>query len=80
MGHFLWLDMGPFEEQLFCEASEENSQNARARMLRAEGIRITGSKEDCFFRRVYRIPCVGFSPFGWERAGWFTTAFLKFAE
>ena len=26
-----------------------------------------GSKETSFFRRFYRIPCVGFSPFGWER-------------
>ena len=67
MGHVLWLDMGPFEEQLFCEASQENSHKARARMLQAEGIRVPGSKEASFFRRFYRIPFVGFSPFGWER-------------
>ena len=66
-GHVLCLDMGRFEEQLFCQASQENYHKARARMLRAEGIRVSGSKEDSFFRRFYRIPCVGFSPFGWER-------------
>ena len=66
-GHVLWLDMGHFEKQLFCEASQENYHKARARMLRAEGIRVPGSKEESFFRRFYRIPCVGFSPFGWER-------------
>ena len=49
---------------LFCEASKENSQNARARMLRAERIRIPGSKEANFFPRFYQIPCVGFPPFG----------------
>ena len=49
--------MGAFEEQLFCEASPENSHKARARMLRAEGIRVPGSKE---VRRFYRIPSVGF--------------------
>ena len=66
--HVLWLDiMGPFEEQLFGEASQENSHKARARMIRAEGIRVPGSKEASFFRRFYRIPCVGFSPFDWER-------------
>ena len=65
--HFLWLDMGPFEEQLFCEASQETSQNARARLLRVEGIMIPWSKEASFFHRFYRILCAGFSPFGWER-------------
>ena len=59
--------MGPFEEQLFGEASQENSHQARARMIRAEGIRVPGSKATSFFRTFYRIPCVGFSPFGWER-------------
>ena len=66
-GPFLWLDMGPLVEQFFCEASQENSQHDRARMLRDEGIRMPGSKEASFFRRFYRIPCVGFSLFGWER-------------
>ena len=62
------LDMGPFEEQFFCEASQENYHKARARMLPTEGMRVPGSKEDSFFPRYYRIPCVvGFSPFGWER-------------
>ena len=65
-GHVLWLDIGPFEKQLFVEASQENSHKAIARMLRAEGIRVPGSKEASFFRRFYQIPCVGFSPFGWE--------------
>ena len=51
----------------FCEASQENYHMARARMLRAEGIRVPWSKEASFFRRFYRIPYVGFSPFGWER-------------
>ena len=51
----------------FCEAPQENSHKARARMLRAEGITVPGSKEASFFHRFYRIPCVGFSPFGWER-------------
>ena len=35
-------------------------------MLREKGIMIYGSEEASFFRRLYRIPCVGFSPFGWE--------------
>ena len=26
-----------------------------------------GFKEDSFFRKSYRIPSVGFSPYGWER-------------
>ena len=39
-------------------------------MLRAEGIRVPGSKEGNFFRRFYRILYVG----------WFTTACLKIAE
>ena len=65
-GHVLCLDIGHFEEQLFfSEASQENYHEARARMLR-EGIRVPGSKEDSFFRRFYRIPCVGFYLFGWE--------------
>ena len=51
----------------FCEASQENSQYTRARMFRAEGIRMPGSKEASFFRRFYRIPCESFSPFDWER-------------
>ena len=75
-GHVLWLDIGPFEEQLFCEASQENSHNARARTLRGEGIRVPGSKEDSFFCRFYRIPCVGFLP-SVGNVGWFTTACLK---
>ena len=62
-GPLLVTGHDPFEEKLFCE---ENSQNARARMLRAEGIRMSGSKEAGLFRRFHRIPCVGFSPFGWE--------------
>ena len=57
----------PLRHSFFCEASQENYHKARARMLRAEGIRVPGSKEDSFFRRFYRIPCVGYSPFGWER-------------
>ena len=69
--------MGPFEEQLFCEASQENSHKARARMLRAEGIRVPGSKE---IRGFYRIPCVGFSPFSFWNVGWLTTSWLKIAE
>ena len=36
-------------------------------MLPEKEIRVPGSKEDSFFRRFYRIPCVGFSLFGWER-------------
>ena len=36
-------------------------------MLRAEGMKIPGSKEAKLFGRFYRIPCVGFSPFGMER-------------
>ena len=65
-GHFLWLEnIGPFEEHLFCEASQETSRKARARMLRAEGI---------------RVPVCGSSPFGWERGLVFTTVCLKFAE
>ena len=44
-GPVLWLGMGPFEEQLFCESSLENSQTARDRMLRDERIRMPGSKE-----------------------------------
>ena len=59
--------MGPFEEQLFCEASQENYHDARARMFRAEGIMVPGSEEASFFRKFYRIPWVGFSPFCWER-------------
>ena len=58
---------GSLRGQRFCEASQENSHNVRARMLRAEGIRVPGYNEASFFRRFYRIPCVGFSPFGWER-------------
>ena len=59
--------MGRFEEQLFCEASQENHHhNARAQILRPEGIEIPGSKEASFFRRFYSISC-GFSPFVWER-------------
>ena len=27
---------------------------------------MSGSEEASVFRRFYRIPCVGFSPFGWE--------------
>ena len=63
---------GPFEEQIFYEASEENSQNARARMLQAEGIRMPGSKEASYFRRFDPIPCVDFSPFDFELGLWFT--------
>ena len=67
------LDMGPFEEQLFCEASQENYHKARARMLRAEGIRVPGSKDDSLIRRFYRIPCVGLLP-SVGNVSWFTTA------
>ena len=63
---------------LFCEASQENSHKARAQMLRAEGIRVPGSGAS-FFRRFYRVPCVGFSPFSWER-GLVYYACLKIAE
>ena len=59
--------MGPSEEQIFCGALQENSQNTRARMLRAKGITMPGPKEASFFRRFYQIPCVGFSPFRWKR-------------
>ena len=47
---------GPFRGTAFCEASQENSHKARARMLRAEGIMVPGSKDASFFRRFYRIP------------------------
>ena len=78
---FFWLNMGPFEEQLICEASQENSHEARARMLRAEGLRVPGSTEGNFFSRFYRIPCVAFSPFSWERGlVYSTTTCLKIAE
>ena len=36
-------------------------------MLRAEGIRVPGSKEASFLGRFYRIPCVSISTFRWER-------------
>jgi len=49
----------PFDKQFCYEATQENTQNALARMLRAEGIRIPGSKQaNYFLRRYYRIPCV----------------------
>ena len=77
---FLWLDMSPFEEQLFCEAPQEKTRNTRTRMLRAERIRVPGSKEASSFRssigflRVWVfLPSVG-------NVGWFTTACLKIAE
>ena len=31
------------------------------------GTMMPGSKEATSFRRFYRIPYVGFSPYGWER-------------
>ena len=36
-------------------------------MLRAEVIRMVGSKETNFFQRFYCLPCVGFSRFHGER-------------
>ena len=51
---------GPYEEQLFCEASYENSHNVQAHMLQAEGIRMPGSKEASFFRRFLKLPNNGF--------------------
>ena len=47
--------------------SRNSSHNARAWMLRDEGIMMPGSKEASFFRRFYRIPGVDFLLFGWER-------------
>lgn len=44
-------------------------------MLRAEEIRMPGSKKANFFRRHYhRIPCLGFSSFGMERSSIVTTS------
>ena len=64
----------------FCEASQENSHNARARMLRAEGIRVRWSKEASFFRRFKRIPCVDFLP-SVRNVVWFSTTYcFKIAE
>ena len=62
-GHGLLIH-GLHGEHVFCEASQENSQNARARMLQAKGIKMPGSKEAIFYRG---FPCVEFSPFGGER-------------
>ena len=49
-------------------------------MLRAEGIRVPGSKEDSFFRRLYWIPCVGFLPSVGNVSSVYYCAYLKIAE
>lgn len=48
-------------------------------MLRAEGIRMFGSKEANFFRKFYRILCGGFLPSA-RNVGWFIITCLGIAE